>query len=33
MRHYGNINLQQNELQNAVIPLDTYFPANPKVGQ
>ena len=33
MKHYGNINLNQNELQNAVLPLDTYFPANPKVGQ
>ena len=33
MRHYGNINLQQNELQNAVLPIDTYFPVNPKVGQ
>ena len=33
MRHYGNINLQQNELQNAVLPIDTYFPTNPKVGQ
>ena len=33
MKHYGNINLNQNELQNAVLPLDTYFPADPKVGQ
>lgn len=33
MKHYGNINLNQNELQNAVLPVDSYFPANPKVGQ
>jgi hypothetical protein len=33
MKSYGNVNLQQNQLQNAVIPLDTYFPAVPKVGQ
>ncbi len=33
MKYYGNINLNQNELQNAVLPLDTYFPANPKMGQ
>lgn len=33
MKHYGNINLNQNELQFAVLPIDTYFPANPKVGQ
>ena len=33
MKHYGNINLNQNELQFAVLPIDNYFPANPKVGQ
>lgn len=33
MKYYGNINLNQNELQNAVLPLDSYFPANPKIGQ
>jgi hypothetical protein len=33
MKHYGHIDLQQNELQNAVVPVDTYFPANPVVGQ
>lgn len=33
MKHYGNINLNQNELQNAIIPIDTYFPTNPKIGQ
>lgn len=33
MKHYGNINLNQNELQNAILPIDTYFPVNPKVGQ
>lgn len=32
MKYYGNINLNQNELQNAVLPLDSYFPANPKIG-
>src|SRR5215216_4482455 len=33
MKFYGNANLQQNELQNAVLPLDTAFPTTPKVGQ
>ena len=33
MRHYGHINLSTNELQNAVLPIDTSFPASPKVGQ
>lgn len=33
MKHYGNIDLNQNQLQNAVLPLDAYFPASPKVGQ
>jgi hypothetical protein len=32
MRCLGDFNLQTNELQNAVIPLDTYFPTGPKVG-
>lgn len=33
MKYYGDINLNQNQLQNAIIPIDPYFPANPKVGQ
>ena len=33
MKHYGHIDLNKNELQNAVIPLDTSFPTSPKVGQ
>jgi len=33
MRHYGNVNLQQNQLQNAVLPLAQAFPPLPKVGQ
>lgn len=33
MKFYGNANLQQNELQNAVLSTLTQFPANPKVGQ
>jgi hypothetical protein len=33
MRHYGHLNLSTNELQNAVLPIDTYFPTSPKVGQ
>jgi len=33
MKFYGNANLQQNELQQAVIPVETAFPANPKVGR
>lgn len=33
MKFYGNANLQQNELQNAVLPIETAFPAQPKVGQ
>lgn len=33
MKFYGDANLQQNQLQAAVIPLDTNFPANPKVGR
>lgn len=32
MKFYGDANLQTNELQNAVIPLDTAFPPSPKVG-
>jgi hypothetical protein len=33
MKYHGNVDLQQNYLKNAVIPLDTYFPVSPKVGQ
>jgi hypothetical protein len=33
MRHFGNVNLQQNQLQNAVLPLVQSFPSTPKVGQ
>lgn len=33
MKFYGNAQLQQNYVEDAVIPLDTAFPANPKVGQ
>jgi hypothetical protein len=33
MKFYGHANLQQNELQNAVLPIETAFPAMPKVGQ
>ena len=33
MKYYGDINLNQNQLQNAIIPIDPYFPTNPKVGQ
>ncbi len=33
MKFYGNANLQQNELQRAVIPINTAFPAGPKVGE
>lgn len=33
MKFYGHANLQQNELQNAVLPIETAFPVNPKVGQ
>lgn len=33
MKFYGDANLQQNELQNAVLPIETAFPVNPKVGQ
>ena len=33
MKFFGNANLQQNELQQAVIPFDTNFPTVPKVGQ
>jgi len=33
MKFYGNANLQQNELQNAVLPIETAFPISPKVGQ
>ena len=33
MKFYGNANLQQNELQNAVLPLTTSWPLTPKVGE
>ena len=33
MKFYGDANLQQNELQNAVLPIETAFPVSPKVGQ
>jgi hypothetical protein len=33
MKFYGHANLQQNELQNAVLSTLTEFPATPKIGQ
>lgn len=33
MKFYGHANLQQNELQQAVIPIDERFPTSPKVGR
>lgn len=33
MKFYGHANLQQNELQNAVLPIESAFPVSPKVGQ
>ena len=33
MRSYGNLNLQKNELQNAVFSTLSTFPTDPKVGQ
>ena len=33
MKFYGEAHLQQNNLRDAVIPLDTAFPITPKVGQ
>lgn len=33
MKFYGNANLQQNELQEAVIQIEEAFPAFPKVGR
>ena len=33
MKFFGNANLQQNQLQQAVIPLELAFPGVPKVGQ
>ena len=33
MKFYGEAHLQQNNLRDAVIPLDTAFPISPKVGQ
>lgn len=33
MKSYGHVDLQQNELRNAVIPVLTGYPLNPKPGQ
>lgn len=33
MKFYGHANLQQNELQQAVIQIEEAFPASPKVGR
>lgn len=33
MKFFGHANLQQNELQQAVLPIEEYFPAEPKVGR
>lgn len=33
MKYYGDVDLNQNKLMNAVIPTDTNFPAVPVVGQ
>lgn len=33
MKFFGHANLQQNELQNAVLPIESAFPVSPKVGQ
>lgn len=33
MKFYGHANLQQNQLQQAVIPIEEAFPAAPKVGR
>ncbi len=33
MKSFGHLNMQQNELQNAVLHFETAFPALPKVGQ
>lgn len=33
MKFHGDVQLQQNFLKEAVIPLDSYFPVTPKVGQ
>jgi hypothetical protein len=33
MKFYGDANLQQNEMQNAVLPVETAFPVSPKQGQ
>lgn len=33
MKFFGDANLQQNELQRAVLPLYTTFPVGPKVGE
>ena len=32
MKHYGNIDLNRNQLQNAVLPMDNNFPAQPLPG-
>jgi len=33
MKFYGNANLQQNELQQAVVPIENQFPVGAKVGR
>ncbi len=33
MKSFGHLNMQQNELQNAVLHFETAFPTLPKVGQ
>lgn len=33
MKIYGNVELQQNFLKDAVLPLDNHFPVSPVVGQ
>lgn len=33
MKFFGHANLQQNELQQAVMPIETAFPVEPKVGR
>ncbi len=33
MKFYGDANLQQNYIKDAVVPVDTSFPVSPQVGQ
>ena len=33
MKYFGNIQLQQNEIQQAVLQTEFTWPTNPKVGQ